>query len=88
MAKPCGPLCNLNCAYCFYKYKQNGFNSSYNWKMSSEILELFVRDYIQSQPRKYPVQFVWQGGEPCLMSLDFFRNAIELQRKYKARRPR
>ena len=83
MAKPCGPLCNLNCVYCFYKYKQNGFNPSYNWKMSSEILEIFVRDYIQSQPREYPVQFVWQGGEPCLMGLDFFRKAVELQKKYK-----
>ena len=83
MVKPSGPLCNLSCVYCFYKYKQNGCASSYNWKMNSEILEIFVRDYIQAQPTGYPVQFVWQGGEPCLMGLDFFRKAVELQKKYK-----
>ena len=83
MAKPCGPLCNLDCVYCFYSCKKDGCNPSYNWRMNSETLEVFVRDYIRSQPREYPVQFVWQGGEPCLMGLDFFRNAVKLQRKYK-----
>jgi uncharacterized protein len=83
MAKPCGPLCNLNCTYCFYHYKKNRSDPSYNWKMDDETLEIFVRDYIQSQHRGYPVQFVWQGGEPTLLGLDFFRKAVELQKKHK-----
>jgi uncharacterized protein len=82
MAKPCGPLCNLDCAYCFYSYKKNREDPSYNWTMDHEILEIFVRDYIRSQPPGYPVQFVWQGGEPALLGLDFFAEAVELQSKY------
>jgi len=42
MAKPCGPLCNLDCVYCFYNYKQNGCDLSYNWKMDNDILEVFI----------------------------------------------
>ncbi|HOO90668.1 MAG TPA: radical SAM protein, partial [Syntrophales bacterium] len=83
MAKPCGPLCNLNCVYCFYAYKRSRFDPSFNWKMSPDLLEIFIRDYIRSQPVDYPVQFVWQGGEPALMGLDFFRRAVKLQEKYK-----
>ena len=83
MAKPCGPLCNLDCAYCFYSYKKNQQDPSYNWKMDHETLEIFVRDYIRSQPPGYPVQFVWQGGEPTLLGLDFFEEAVEMQKKYR-----
>jgi uncharacterized protein len=82
MAKPCGPLCNLDCAYCFYSYKKNREDTSYNWTMDRETLEIFVRDYIRSQPPGYPVQFVWQGGEPALLGLDFFEEAVALQKKY------
>jgi uncharacterized protein len=83
MAKPCGPLCNLDCVYCFYSYKKDREDSSYNWTMDHETLDIFVRDYIRSQPSGYPVQFVWQGGEPALIGLDFFEEAVELQRKYR-----
>ncbi|MEA3470222.1 MAG: anaerobic sulfatase maturase, partial [Thermodesulfobacteriota bacterium] len=83
MAKPCGPLCNLDCVYCFYSYKKNQQDPSYNWRMDHETLEIFVRDYIRSQPPGYPVQFVWQGGEPTLLGLDFFEEAVELQKKYR-----
>jgi uncharacterized protein len=82
MAKPCGPLCNLDCVYCFYSYKKNREDPSYNWTMDRETLEIFVRDYIRSQPPGYPVQFVWQGGEPALLGLNFFEEAVEMQKKY------
>jgi len=83
MAKPGGPLCNLDCVYCFYICKKDGWTFSCNWKMDSEILEIFVRDYIRSRTLEYPVQFVWQGVEPCLMGLDFFRNVLAHE-KYKS----
>ncbi|MBW2637341.1 MAG: anaerobic sulfatase maturase [Deltaproteobacteria bacterium] len=88
MAKPCGPLCNLDCVYCFYSYKKNREDPSYNWMMDRETLEIFVRDYIRSQPPGYPVQFVWQGGEPALLGLDFYEEAVELQKKYGGPRQR
>ncbi|MCD6569941.1 MAG: anaerobic sulfatase maturase [Deltaproteobacteria bacterium] len=83
MAKPYGPVCNLDCAYCFYRYKKDQLGKDHNWRMDYETLEIFVRDYISSQPKGYPVQFVWQGGEPSLLGLDFFRQAVELQKRYK-----
>ena len=84
MAKPCGPLCNLDCVYCFYSHKKDQHDPSYNWTMDHETLELFVRDYIRSQPPGYPVQFVWQGGEPTLLGIDFFEEAVTLQNRYRA----
>jgi uncharacterized protein len=81
MAKPIGSACNLNCTYCYYLEKSKLYRGSSNHKMSDELLERFVKQYIQVQ--EVPViQFVWQGGEPTLMGLDFYKKAVELQKKY------
>ena len=82
IAKPIGPLCNLNCAYCFYLEKQALFGSGESYRMSDEVLSKFVANYIISQPTPV-VEFVWQGGEPSLMGLDFYRRAVEYQRPYR-----
>ncbi len=81
MAKPIGPACNLRCAYCFYLEKEALFSDADGYRMSDEVLEAYVRKYIASQPSG-PVQFSWQGGEPALMGLDFYRKATQLQRQY------
>ena len=81
MVKPIGPVCNLNCDYCFYLAKTELFSESRDFRLTDEILELFIQEYIQSQPGP-EVAFVWQGGEPTLMGVDFFRRAIELQNRY------
>ena len=81
MAKPRGPICNLNCAYCYYLAKKDLYPGS-DFRMNDEVLESFVQQYIESQ-RVPEVTFGWQGGEPMLMGLDFFRRAIELQAKYR-----
>ena len=81
MAKPIGPICNLHCTYCFYLEKEALFSDSRTFRMSDDVLEAFIRKYIESQPSK-EVQFPWQGGEPMLMGLDFFRKALQLQRQY------
>jgi len=82
LSKPSGPICNLDCEYCFYLKKQEMFEGS-NFRMSDETLENFVRQYIEVQPLGTPeVSFGWQGGEPTLMGVDFFRRAVELQKKY------
>ena len=81
MAKPVGPACNLNCEYCFYTEKEALFPPDENYRMSAEVLETFIRKYITAQPLS-EVEFVWQGGEPTLMGLGFFRKVIELQKTY------
>jgi uncharacterized protein len=81
IAKPIGPQCNLNCEYCFYTEKTALFSQPQNFRMSGEVLETYIRKYIVAA--KAPeVPFVWQGGEPTLLGVDFFRQAIALQKKY------
>lgn len=82
MAKPIGSICNMNCTYCYYLEKKNLYESVRNFKMSDEVLESFIHQYIQSQ--KVPkVTFVWQGGEPSLLGIDFYKKVVRLQEKYK-----
>ncbi|BDD06516.1 anaerobic sulfatase maturase [Aureibacter tunicatorum] len=87
MIKPIGPVCNLACAYCYYLEKENIYEDKKStpsrFKMSEDILEIYVRDYIKSQPKENPkVVFAWQGGEPTLLGVEYFEKAIELQQKY------
>ncbi len=81
VAKPIGPLCNLNCEYCFYLEKQALFETNEKYRMSDEVLSAFITNYIKSQPTPV-VEFVWQGGEPTLLGIDYFRRVIELQRPF------
>ena len=83
-AKPAGPLCNLDCAYCFYLQKEAlypGRPVKAGWTMPDEVLEAFVRDYIASQLGD-DVTFTWQGGEPTLLGIGFFRRVVALQQRY------
>ncbi len=81
MTKPIGPLCNLDCKYCFYLEKEKLFPTNENFKMSDEVLETYVRQYIDSQ-NVPEVSFAWQGGEPTLLGVEFFRKVVALQKKY------
>ncbi|XHR30431.1 MAG: anaerobic sulfatase maturase [Chthoniobacteraceae bacterium] len=81
MTKPIGPICNLGCRYCFYLEKEKLFGANERFRMSGEVLEAYVRQYIEAQEGP-EITFAWQGGEPTLMGVDFFRQIIELQRKY------
>jgi uncharacterized protein len=81
LAKPIGPVCNLHCAYCFYLEKKVFFAKNENYRMSDRVLEAFVQKYIRANDVP-EIPFAWQGGEPMLMGLDFFRKAVKLQKKY------
>jgi uncharacterized protein len=81
MAKPAGSACNLDCAYCFYLSKRALADGPGSGHMSDDVLEHFVRDYIQSVTAD-EVVFSWQGGEPTLLGLEFFEKVITLQRKH------
>jgi uncharacterized protein len=81
MAKPIGPVCNLDCDYCYYLSKEELLSTDSSWRMSDEVLETFIRQYIEGHNYK-EVIFSWQGGEPTLLGLDFFRKVIELEKRY------
>ena len=81
MVKPTGALCNLDCTYCYYLSKQELLGKPESWSISDEVLEAFIRQYFESQNYK-EVVFSWQGGEPTLLGLDFFRKVVELEKKY------
>jgi uncharacterized protein len=81
VAKPVGPVCNLDCAYCFYLEKQALYGSGEDCRMTDEVLAAFIGRYVEAQPTPV-VEFVWQGGEPTLLGLDFFRRVVALQRPF------
>jgi uncharacterized protein len=81
MIKPRGAICNLDCAYCYFLSKERLYPGS-DFRLTDDLLEAFTRQYIQAQ-RVPKVTFSWQGGEPTLMGLDFFRRAVALQQRYR-----
>ncbi len=83
MAKPIGPICNLDCEYCYYLHKEDLYPKNKSWRMSPETLETYIKQYIEAQPAgPEEVTFAWQGGEPTLLGLDFFKRIVELEKKY------
>jgi uncharacterized protein len=85
MTKPVGPICNLDCKYCFYLEKEKLYpslgTSPAPWKMADDVLEAYIQQYIFAQDADV-VNFAWQGGEPTLLGVDYFRRAVELQARY------
>jgi uncharacterized protein len=81
VAKPCGAACNLACAYCFYLPKALLYPGGES-RMTEALLERYIRQHIEAH-RVPEVTFNWQGGEPTLMGLDFFRRAVQLQQRHR-----
>ena len=82
MAKPTGSVCNIDCTYCFYLEKEALYpERNKNWRMTDETLETYVQQHIAAQRGEH-VLFAWQGGEPTMMGLDFFRRVVALCTKY------
>ncbi|MFT3850164.1 MAG: anaerobic sulfatase maturase [Propionivibrio sp.] len=86
MAKPGGATCNLACRYCYYLDKSALHPSTRFPRMSDAMLERYVANLIASHPEGAEVIFSWQGGEPALLGLDFYRRAVELQRRHAGSR--
>lgn len=80
MIKPAGSLCNLDCSYCYYLDKAEIYGGRQP-VMSEEMLETVIREYIQANDVPQ-VTFNWHGGEPLVLGLDFYRKAVQLQKKY------
>ncbi|MFC1581477.1 anaerobic sulfatase-maturation protein [Candidatus Neomarinimicrobiota bacterium] len=82
MAKPVGPICNLDCTYCFYLEKKSLYhNKSNTYTMSDEILELFIKQKIEASSESI-INFTWQGGEPTLAGIDYYRKILKFQKQY------
>ncbi|SCV01827.1 regulator of arylsulfatase activity [Cupriavidus necator] len=86
MAKPSGSDCNLDCAYCFYLEKEALYPAERKRRMQDDVLAAYVRNTIASHPAGSEVAFTWQGGEPTLLGLDFYRRAVALQQRFRAGR--
>lgn len=81
MTKPAGASCNLACEYCYYLEKLQLYRHDARHVMSDEMLERFVKQYIESQTMQQ-VLFCWHGGETLMRSLSFYEKVVRLQRQY------
>lgn len=81
MTKPVGAICNLACDYCYYLEKSKLYQENPKHIMSDELLEKFIKEYIESQTMPQ-VLFTWHGGETLMRPLSFYQKVMELQRKY------
>ncbi len=81
LTKPTGAICNLNCSYCFFLDKEQLYPGS-RFRMTDDVLETYIRQLIETHQTP-EVTVAWQGGEPTLMGIDFFRKAISFQEKYR-----
>ena len=85
MAKPIGPRCNLDCKYCYYLEKERLYPETKRFEMKQDVLEAYIRDYIASQEGMPgdEIWFNWQGGEPTILGVDYFRRIVALQKQYR-----
>ena len=83
LIKPASAGCNLSCDYCFYLEKSSLFGGAQPKRMNGTTLERIIRTYLQTRQPTYT--FSWQGGEPTLMGLDFFRQAVAYQNHFRPR---
>jgi uncharacterized protein len=82
LAKPTGAICNLDCEYCFFLSKEMLYPGS-RFRMADDLLETYLRQLIEAHGRSSGVTVAWQGGEPTMMGLDFFRRSVELAEKHR-----
>tara|TARA_Y100001956_G_scaffold82070_1_gene101616 strand:+ start:785 stop:2029 length:1245 start_codon:yes stop_codon:yes gene_type:complete len=84
LAKPIGAVCNIDCSYCYYLGKQQllDYDKRPEKTMSYELLEKYIKQYIQGQNTP-EIVFTWHGGEPTLLGIDYFKKVVEFQNKYR-----
>lgn len=85
MTKPVGPRCNIDCSYCYYTEKTSQYPVEKKFRMSDEMLETYVRTLIATtlETSQTEVHFAWQGGEPTMLGLDYFRQIVALQARHR-----
>jgi len=81
LAKPTGPICNLDCEYCYFLSKESLYPGD-RFRMTDDVLDAYISQLLRSQPDG-EVTVAWQGGEPTLMGVDFFRRAVRLVEQHR-----
>jgi uncharacterized protein len=81
LAKPAGAACNLGCQYCFFLSKENLYQGD-SYLMNEELLETYIKQLLDSSPGPQ-VDIAWQGGEPMLRGLDFYKRSVVLANQYR-----
>jgi uncharacterized protein len=81
-AKPAGAVCNLDCQYCYYRGKSTLYPDGGTFRMTASLLEEYIVQHFKAASGPY-VDFSWHGGEPTTLGVEFYRKAVELQRKHK-----
>jgi len=80
MVKPIGAFCNLKCTYCYYLERAELYpGPPATHRMSDETLEKLIKDMFRDSPMP---MFIWQGGEPTVLGLEFFQKVVKLQKQY------
>lgn len=80
MIKPASGLCNMHCQYCFYADEMQNRQQSLFGIMSEETMNNVIREVLSFAEGSCTIAF--QGGEPTLAGLNFFRRCLELEEKY------
>jgi len=80
LVKPASADCNLRCPYCFYLERAGLYPETRVHRMTDAVLDRLVSSYLATEQSTYA--FVWQGGEPTLMGVDFFRRVTDLQSRH------
>lgn len=81
LSKPTGAICNLGCSYCFFLDKELLYEGD-RFRMSDELADTYIRTLVEAHEAPQ-VTVAWQGGEPTLMGLDFYRRVMEWEDKYR-----
>ncbi|MFZ0325335.1 MAG: anaerobic sulfatase maturase [Actinomycetes bacterium] len=81
LAKPTGAICNLDCSYCFFLSKEMLYPGS-RFRMADELLDTYLEQLIEAHGDAPEVMIAWQGGEPTMMGVDFFRRSVELTQRH------
>ena len=82
LSKPTGAICNLDCSYCFFLSKEMLYPGS-RFRMADDLLEAYIRQLLEAHPDGQEVAVAWQGGEPTLMGVEFFRRSVELVEQHR-----
>lgn len=84
MTKPIGPRCNIDCSYCYYLEKEKLYPAEKKFRMADDVLESYVRQMINAslEAGMQEVSFAWQGGEPTMLGVDYFRKIVALQKRF------